>query len=62
MKTCKCYKRLRLNIQKDIEELQIRLILSNDDMFKLEMLAAFRPGASLRSINNTRRANIANQN
>jgi len=58
MKNCKCKQRLKLNIQKDIEETLIRLILNQDDMFKLEMLTHFRPNASLRSINNTRMANL----
>jgi len=58
MKDCKCKQRLKLNVQKDIEETLIRLILNQDDMFKLEMLIHFRPNASLRSINNTRMANL----
>jgi len=58
MKDCKCKQRLKLNVQKDIEETLIRLILNQDDMFKLEMLTYFRPNASLRSINNTRMANL----
>ena len=62
MKIFQTCKQLKLNLQKDIEETLIRLLLAQDDMFKLEMLVAFRPGASLRSINNTRMANIANQN
>jgi len=59
MKDCKCKQRLKINIQKDIEETLIRLLINNDEMFKLELLTHFRPNASLRSINNTRMANIA---
>jgi hypothetical protein len=58
MKDCKCKQTLKLNIQKDIEETLIRLLIANDEMFKLELLTYFRPNASLRSINNTRAANI----
>ncbi len=58
MKICKCKEKLRLNLQKDIEELQIRLKLKEDKNFALEMLVAFRPGATLRQINNTRQANL----
>lgn len=59
---CKSYIKLKLNTAKDIEETRIRLVLNQDDMFKLEMLVAFRPNASLRSINNTRMANLTIQN
>lgn len=59
MKDCKCKQTLKLNIQKDIEETQIRLVIAIDEMFKLELLTYFRPNASLRSINNTRMTNIA---
>ena len=58
MKHCKCRHKLYLNTQKEIEELYLRLLIPQDPMFQLEMLIAFRPGASLRSINNTRRANL----
>lgn len=58
MKHCKCKHKLHLNTQKEIEELYLRLELEKDQMLRLELLAAFRPGASLRSINNTRRANL----
>lgn len=58
MKPCKCKQRLKLNTQKEIEELYIRLLIPQDPMFQLELLIAFRPNASLRSINNTRMANL----
>lgn len=61
MKDCKCKQKLKINIQKDIEETLIRLLINNDEMFKLELLINFRPNASLRSINNTRMANLTIQ-
>lgn len=58
MKKCKCRHKLYLNTQKEIEELYLRLDLEKDQMLRLELLIAFRPNASLRSINNIRRANL----
>ena len=57
MNSCKSYWKLKINTIKDIEETQIRLKLKQDDMFKLEMLVAFRPDATLRQIKNTCIAN-----
>ncbi len=44
--------KLKLNTLIDIEELQIRLKLKEDQELALLMLAAFRPDASLRQIKN----------
>jgi len=44
--------KLKLNTLVDIEELQIRLKLAEDDQYKITMLCAFRPDATLRQINN----------
>ena len=49
--------RLQINLQKDLEELQIRLILKEDKKFALKMLVAFRPNATLRQIKNVCIAN-----
>ena len=51
--------KLHLNLLKDIEETNLRLQLKKAaPTFKLELLVAFRPGATLRQLNNTRIANI----
>lgn len=45
--------KLHINTLIDIEETMIRLKLKQDPLYALSLLAAFRPGASLRQINNT---------
>lgn len=53
--------KLQINTQKEIEELELRLRLcENDTTLKLGLLIAFRPGATLRQLNNVRRANFLN--
>jgi len=52
--------RLKLNTLMDLEETRIRLDLQNEQTahYKLQLLANFRPGASLRQINNQRKINL----
>lgn len=46
-------KNLSINTEIDIEETMIRLRLKQDPNYRVKMLCAFRPGASLRQINNS---------
>lgn len=51
--------KMKINTQIDIEETQLRLQLTQAaDEFKLQLLACFRPNASLRQLNNNRKLNF----
>ena len=57
--------KMQINTLIDIEETKLRLALQLEQepfqLFKLELLANFRPGASLRQINNQRKVNLQAQ-
>lgn len=59
-KAMKAKAKMRINTLKDVEETEIRLRLKEygSDHFNLKMLANFRSDASLRQINNTRKASV----
>jgi len=57
--------KMQINTLIDIEETKLRLALQLEQepfqLFKLELLANFRPNASLRQINNQRKLNLQPQ-
>jgi hypothetical protein len=58
MKNPRAQQRLQLNTAKEIEELNLRLRLTQEDpLFKLGLLAMFQPNKSLRQLNNWRKTN-----
>jgi hypothetical protein len=53
--------KMRINTLIDIEETKLRIALQQEqaDFLKIQLLANFRPNASLRQINNQRKINLS---